>query len=85
MFQRCLICTLQIRWRPVVWGIGIQFTLGFLVLRTRPGYLIFKWIGDRAAKFLSFSDAGAKFVFGDNLLAHPFAFKVGFEIPLDGI
>jgi len=60
----------------VLWGIGIQFTVGFLILRTRPGFLTFSWLGDRVAKFLSFSDAGAKFVFGDNLLAHPFAFKV---------
>ncbi|XP_065057423.1 solute carrier family 28 member 3-like [Rhopilema esculentum] len=75
----CYFCSKyrrQIRWRPVLWGIGIQFTLGFLVLRTRPGFLVFKWLGDRVARFLSFSDAGAKFVFGDNLLDHPFAFKV---------
>ena len=58
------------------WGIGIQFTVGFLILRTRPGFLTFSWLGERVAKFLSFSDAGAKFVFGDNLLSHPFAFKV---------
>ena len=40
---------------------------------------MFKWLGDRVARFLSFSDAGAKFVFGDNLLDHPFAFKVSFS------
>eukprot|EP00794_Sanderia_malayensis_P000022 gene22-612_t len=66
----------RIRWRPVLWGIGIQFCLGLLILRTKPGYFVFRWLGDRAGIFLSFSDAGAHFIFGKNLLAHPFAFKV---------
>ncbi len=76
-------------------GLLLQFVLGLLILRTRPGYLVFKWIGDRISIFVTMSDAGAKFLFGDTqYLDHFVAFKVRLpaisssylltkEIPLD--
>lgn len=35
----------QVYWRPVFWGIGLQFLLGLLILRTRPGFVAFDWMG----------------------------------------
>jgi CNT family concentrative nucleoside transporter len=65
-----------IRWRPVVWGLALQLALGVVVLRTAAGYAVFKWIGDVTTTFLNFSDAGARFVFGEQFLTFYFAFKV---------
>ncbi|MGD1874013.1 MAG: NupC/NupG family nucleoside CNT transporter [Mastigocoleus sp.] len=65
-----------IKWKPVLWGIALQLTLGVLILKTTPGYTAFKFLGDAVNQFLNFSDAGAKFVFGDNFEEHFVAFKV---------
>lgn len=54
----------QIRWRHVCWGLGIQFTMGLLVLRWETGRNIFQCIGDKANTFLGFSDSGSSFVYG---------------------
>lgn len=35
----------QVYWRPVFWGIGLQFLLGLLILRTKPGFIAFDWLG----------------------------------------
>lgn len=65
-----------VRWRPVLWGVALQFILAVLILRTRTGYTIFKFLGDLVSQFLNFSDEGAKFVFGENFQEHFIAFKV---------
>ncbi|XP_012939967.1 solute carrier family 28 member 3 [Aplysia californica] len=82
----------MVNWHPVFWGFTLQFYFAVVILKTRWGYEAFKWLGERVTEFLSYSDAGAKFVFGDvaeiNLLngdtlvvkaaytIHFFAFKV---------
>ncbi|XP_031303163.2 solute carrier family 28 member 3 [Camelus dromedarius] len=66
----------RVYWRPVFWGIGIQFLLGLLILRTKPGFMAFDWLGKQVQTFLAYSDAGASFVFGEKYTDHFFAFKV---------
>ncbi|XP_071829074.1 solute carrier family 28 member 3-like [Apostichopus japonicus] len=67
----------QVKWRPVIWGLVLQFLLALFILQTRAGYEMFNWLGDVVQMFLDFSDEGAKFVFGDpQYLDHFFAFKV---------
>ncbi|XP_028414649.1 solute carrier family 28 member 3-like isoform X2 [Dendronephthya gigantea] len=66
----------KIVWRPVIWGLALQFIFGLLILRTGVGRDIFKILGDQINIFLDYSDAGAKFVFGDAFKVHFFAFKV---------
>ncbi|KAJ8026184.1 Solute carrier family 28 member 3 [Holothuria leucospilota] len=67
----------HVNWRPVVWGLVLQFILGIFILRTNLGFNIFQWLGCIVRDVLAFSDAGAKFVFGeDTYEAHFFAFKV---------
>ena len=63
-------------WRPVLWGLALQFIFGLLILRTGIGREFFKIMGDQINIFLDYSDAGAKFVFGEAFKAHFFAFKV---------
>ncbi|XP_068698450.1 solute carrier family 28 member 3-like isoform X3 [Montipora foliosa] len=66
----------KIKWRPVIWGLALQFIFGLLILRTTIGFRAFKGLGDQVAHFLDYTDVGAKFVFGDAYLDHFFAFKV---------
>ncbi|KAK2499898.1 hypothetical protein MC885_014679 [Smutsia gigantea] len=66
----------KVYWRPVFWGIGLQFLLGLLILRTDPGFMAFDWLGKQVQTFLGYADAGASFVFGEKYTDHFFAFKV---------
>ncbi|XP_010082109.1 PREDICTED: solute carrier family 28 member 3, partial [Pterocles gutturalis] len=66
----------RVAWRPVFSGIGMQFILGVLILRTSVGFDIFNWLGIQIQTFLEYSDIGAKFVFGEKYTDHFFAFKV---------
>ncbi|NXC72497.1 S28A3 protein, partial [Anhinga anhinga] len=66
----------RVAWRPVFSGIGIQFILGLLILRTKVGFDVFNWLGIQIQTFLEYSDTGAKFVFGEKYTDHFFAFKV---------
>ncbi|XP_020039463.1 solute carrier family 28 member 3 isoform X2 [Castor canadensis] len=66
----------RVYWRPVFWGIGLQFLLGLLILRTKPGFIAFDWLGKQVQTFLEYTDAGAVFVFGEKYTDHFFAFKV---------
>jgi len=51
-------------WRTVVWGIGLQFTLALLILKTPWGRLLFEFAGKVIQKLILFSNEGCKFVFG---------------------
>ncbi len=65
-----------VRWSTVLWGVALQLIFALLIIRTVPGFVVFQFLGDVATQFLNFSDAGAKFVFGDNFEEHFFAFKI---------
>ncbi len=65
-----------IRWRTVGWGLGLEFILALVILKTSWGLNFFKSLGNIAGNFLAFSDVGAKFVFGENFKDHLFAFQI---------
>jgi concentrative nucleoside transporter, CNT family len=65
-----------VRWRTIAWGLGLEFVFALIILKTPWGLNVFKSLGDIISNFLSFSDVGAKFVFGDNYKDHLFAFQV---------
>ncbi len=71
----------HIDWRLVLTGILLQFIFGLLILKVPFVALIFNKISSGFVKFLSFSDEGAQFIFG-NLVTDTktfgfiFAFKV---------
>ena len=63
-----------IRWRTVGWGLGLQLVLAVLILRlevggVRPGFELFSALAAAATRMFSFTDAGARLVFG--VLADP--------------
>lgn len=65
-----------IRWQTVVWGFALQFLMGTFVLLLPIGFTIFNALGNLVTTFLNFSDAGARFVYGEDFQEHFFAFKV---------
>ncbi|KAM5291183.1 sodium/nucleoside cotransporter 1 isoform 2-T2 [Glossophaga mutica] len=66
----------KVSWRAVSWGLGLQFVLGILVIRTEPGFIAFQWLGQQIQIFLSYTEAGSSFVFGRDLVKGVFAFQV---------
>ncbi len=61
------LCSLDRRrmpWRVIAVSLGLQFTIALLLLETTPGRLFFAAANRAVAKFLEFSDVGARFVFG---------------------
>ncbi|XP_046847941.1 solute carrier family 28 member 3-like isoform X2 [Xenia sp. Carnegie-2017] len=66
----------KVVWRPVLWGLSLQFIFGILILRTKGGYDITKYLGDKVTIFLEFSTVGVEFVFGATYYEHFIAFKV---------
>ena len=65
-----------VRWTPVLWGIALQLILAVLIIRTQPGFILFQFLGDVMQQLLNFSDAGAKFVFGEKFQEQFVAFKI---------
>nr|XP_055182517.1 sodium/nucleoside cotransporter 1 isoform X2 [Nyctereutes procyonoides] len=65
-----------VSWRAVSWGLGLQFVLGLFVIRTEPGFIAFQWMGNQIQIFLSYTDVGSSFVFGEAMVKGVFAFQV---------
>jgi CNT family concentrative nucleoside transporter len=51
-------------WRTVIWGLGLQFTLAVLILKTPWGGDLFEFAQKIVLKLIEFSTEGTKFVFG---------------------
>ncbi|XP_061781207.1 sodium/nucleoside cotransporter 1 isoform X2 [Nerophis lumbriciformis] len=63
-----------VTWRPVFWGLGMQFCIGLFVIRTQPGLIAFQWLGRQVQIFLDYTKEGSSFVFGE-LIGSIFAFQ----------
>src|SRR5580658_5630391 len=50
--------------RTVAWGIGLQFLLALLILKTPWGAALFEFAGKVVQKLIQFATQGTKFVFG---------------------
>jgi CNT family concentrative nucleoside transporter len=59
----------KLPWRVVVFGVVMQAGLGWFILGTSTGLRCFEWLGDKATKLISMTDAGSQLVFG--VLAKP--------------
>ncbi len=79
-----LVCVLfskhkrAIRPSLIFWGVGLQLAFAFIVLRT-PAARVFEALSDKVNAVIAYSQAGSKFVFGDQLGGGPmavFAFQV---------
>lgn len=65
-----------VSWRTVLWGLALQVAVAVLIMKVPAGFAFFSFLAKIARKFLEFSDAGSRFVFGDAFTEHFFAFKV---------
>jgi CNT family concentrative nucleoside transporter len=54
----------RIRWRTVAWGLGLQVTFAFLVLRFDYGQRFMAWAGGVVNSMLSATFAGTRVLFG---------------------
>jgi len=64
----------NIRWRTIVWGIGLQVCFAFLVLRFSFGQRFMAWAGDVVTNMLSATFAGTQVLFGQLGLPNSGAF-----------
>jgi concentrative nucleoside transporter, CNT family len=64
----------QIRWRTIAWGLGLQVTFAFLVLRFDFGQRLMAWAGDVVTNMLSATFAGTRILFGELGLPNAGAF-----------
>ncbi|XP_011297444.1 solute carrier family 28 member 3 isoform X1 [Fopius arisanus] len=67
----------KIDWRPVIWGVILQFVFGLITIRWAIGRQIFECIANKVAQFLDYAKDGATFVFSPGLVDNGvFAFSV---------
>jgi CNT family concentrative nucleoside transporter len=64
----------HIRWRTVAWGLGLQITFAFLVLRFSWGQQAMAWAGGVITNMLSATFAGTRVLFGELGLPNSGAF-----------
>jgi CNT family concentrative nucleoside transporter len=55
----------RIRWRTIAWGLGLQITFAFLVLRFSFGQRLMNWAGGVVTNMLSATFAGTQVLFGE--------------------
>ena len=62
--------------RVILGGLGLQFLLALLVMRTKEGNAVFTVVGKMFSGMLDFVNEGSAVVFGDSYSEFYFAFKV---------
>jgi CNT family concentrative nucleoside transporter len=68
-----------VNWQTIAWGFGLQLVLALLVLKVDAVYWAFERVGEVVKAFISFSDKGAEFVFGNLARPGDIALKPGAE------
>jgi CNT family concentrative nucleoside transporter len=53
-----------IRWRVVLWGIGLQVLFALIVLKVPAGYAVFRGVNIGFLKIMDATETGARFLFG---------------------
>jgi CNT family concentrative nucleoside transporter len=66
----------QMNWRLIISGVALELLLGALLLGTALGQKSYQVAGRFITLINQWSDAGAEFVFGENIRQSPFAFSV---------
>ncbi len=60
-----------IPWRVIIWGIGLQLVLGFLVFLFPPTRIALEWFTSLLDGVFNAADDGARFVFGSSIVPRP--------------
>ena len=72
----------RIRWRTILWGLGLQVTFAYIVLCFNFGQRFMSWAGAVVTQMLSYTFAGTSMVFGQ--LGLPGAGQFGKLVPPGG-
>ncbi len=54
-----------VRWRVVVWGLGLQMVFAALILLTWPGREFFAFLNTLFTELIGYTESGARFIFGN--------------------
>ena len=60
-----------IPWRVIIWGIGLQLVLGYLVFQQPQTREFLRWFSGLLDSIFNAADTGANFVFGKNIVPLP--------------
>jgi len=44
----------QVKWRGILWGLGLQYIFAMFILKTQIGETLFDFIGNQTSYFLGF-------------------------------
>ncbi len=69
-----------VNWRLVATGVGLQLIAGLLILKVRFVAGVFNSLSQGFVKFLSFSQDGARFLFGDLVNTSSFGYIFAFQV-----
>ena len=70
-----------IRWKTVGWGLGMQFAVALLLLKTEFGRVVIQFCADAVSALLSMSEEGSIFLFGDmGKLGSSYGFIFAFQV-----
>lgn len=53
-----------VRWKTVLWGVGLQLIFAILILKTHAGQAFFEYVGRGVNGIMKCTETGASFVFG---------------------
>jgi len=53
----------HVQWRTVITGLMIQFVIGVIIMKTKPGFCFFEYLGDQVRIFLQYTLEGVNFAF----------------------
>ncbi|KYM99541.1 Solute carrier family 28 member 3 [Cyphomyrmex costatus] len=81
LLVRCTECLNKsndwVNWKPVIWGLILQFIFGLITLRWPVGRSIFQCVSAKVTTFLDYAKSGSKFVFSEDIVSKGvFAFTV---------
>ena len=54
-----------IKLKTILWGVGLQLTFAFFVLKFEKGRMLFAFLGAKVNRLLDFSYLGSQFIFGE--------------------
>lgn len=66
----------RVSWITIVWGLTMQFLMGFIVLYSKTGYQIVYTMGQGVSRILDCVDDGSMMVFGSKYKEFYFLYKV---------
>ncbi|VDD86260.1 unnamed protein product [Enterobius vermicularis] len=62
--EKVNLISVQIKWRPVICALILQFCIGLVVLKWPAGHNAFQWLSNKIVRFLDYTVNGTTFTYG---------------------